>query len=224
MARKQSNKKGEETRLEVNVQIYIEEFLAWRKLEVTDYTITNFRNNLRRFFNQYENSIINNEKDLIIAVKSYLQPLSAGYFNKVLQALRQFFEYLREERVILKNPCKGISFKSYTPKIVNLSDDVIRQLIELPDRGAFAGLRDYALILTILDCGIRPKEAVQLKTKDVDFQNSQVIVREECSKTRTMRVLPLSVKPLQAIRRLLSVRPQEWKDTVPIFSTCSGTP
>lgn len=224
MAKRQSRKKDEGTKLEVNVQFYIEEFLAWRKLEVTEYTITNFRNNLRRFFNQYGNVVISNEKDLLMAVKSFLQPMKAGYFNKTLQALKQFFEYLKVECVISKNPCDGIGFKSYTPKIVNLDDDVIRQLIELPDKSTFAGTRDYALLLTLLDCGIRPNEAVQLRIKDVNFLNSQVIVREEYSKTRTMRVLPLSIKPLQAIRRLLAVRPQEWKETIPIFCTSSGTP
>ncbi|WP_312560643.1 tyrosine-type recombinase/integrase [Anaerospora sp.] len=224
MTRKENRKKDEEAKIEVNIDFYLEEFLAWRKLEVSEYTVINFRNNLRRFFRQYGNSIINNEKSLLFAVKSFLQPMKAGYFNKTLQSLKQFFEYLKTECVIAKNPCQGIGFKAYTPKIVNLADDVIRELIDLPDKSTFRGLRDYALILTLLDCGIRPNEAVQLNKKDINFLNSQIIVREEYSKTRTMRVLPLSIKSLQAIRRLLSVRPQEWKDSVPIFCTSSGTP
>ncbi len=71
MARKENRKKDEEAKIEVNIDFYLEEFLAWRKLEVSEYTVINFRNNLRRFFRQYGNSIINNQTNLNHSFKSF---------------------------------------------------------------------------------------------------------------------------------------------------------
>ena len=38
MTRKENRKKDEEAKIEVNIAFYIEEFLAWRKLEVSAYS------------------------------------------------------------------------------------------------------------------------------------------------------------------------------------------
>jgi len=44
------------------------------------------------------------------------------------------------------------------------------------------------------------------------------------AKTKVSRTLPVSPETAEAIRRLLSARHPAWKDTVPLFCTCEGTP
>ena len=55
---------------------------------------------------------------------------------------------------------------------------------------------------------------------DFSHEKKEVIIRAEIAKTRVSRVLPLSDPTVQAIQKLLTVRP--WKNA-PIFATETGT-
>jgi integrase len=56
-------------------------------------------------------------------------------------------------------------------------EDVIRALLDIPDKGTFAGLRDYVFMLVMLETGIRPMELLQIRLNDIDFVNQQITVR-----------------------------------------------
>lgn len=79
--------------------------------------------------------------------------------------------------------------------IVSVKDNVLKRLLELPDRRTFAGLSDYALILLTLDSSIRPSEALSLIPPDINFRAREVYVRAEVAKTRTRRIVPPNFKP-----------------------------
>ena len=64
--------------------------------------------------------------------------------------------------------------------------------------------RHMALILTHIYTGFRPGELVNLKIQDVDFDKSEIVVKD--TKTYHDRILPLHKKPAMAIRRYLSTR------------------
>ncbi|MDR3602559.1 MAG: tyrosine-type recombinase/integrase [Desulfosporosinus sp.] len=49
-----------------------------------------------------------------------------------------------------------------------LSDSDTRKMLKAPDRSMYSGLRDFCLIVLMLDCGIRIGEAVKLKVNDID--------------------------------------------------------
>jgi integrase len=94
----------------------------------------------------------------------------------------------------------------------------------LPNKKTFAGLRDYALILLILDTGIRPKEAFSLLVSDINLRNLNVVIRAENAKTRVSRTMPVMPATAQVIRDLIAARHPAWKDSVPVFCTADGTP
>jgi len=67
-----------------------------------------------------------------------------------------------------------------------------------------------ALMLFMLDTGIRPGEALQLMKSDFDFRSLEVTIRSEVSKTRQKRTLPISPEVSNIIQKLLAVRPSGW--------------
>ena len=201
----------------------IDDYLEGKRLAgVTQFTLDNQKSTLNRFFRDCAG--VDGQKQWEKAVCSYLLNKRNSYFNKELDTLRQFWDYCVEEQVISKNPCQGIHFRPHASRIVDHSQGTVRKLLKMPDRTTFAGLRDYTLMLLILDTGIRPQEALRLKVTDIRFQDKNVLVREEYAKTRKARYLPLSISTIHALKRLIESRHSAWKDECPVFCSFSGKP
>lgn len=200
----------------------VADFLNLKKAQgVTSFTHSSFKSNLNSFFTEYKGNI-RDTKQLRLGIGIFLKDKKAGYYNKQLQSLRQFFDFCITERIIKENPCEGYKFKRESTRVIEHDETVIKALLLLPDVTTFAGLRDYTFMLTMLDTGIRPNELLQIKIEDVDFNSSQITVREEYSKTRQPRILPLSLKVVQQIRKLVFSRHEDWDNNVPIFCSFSG--
>ncbi len=207
---------------DINPFSLVSEFMVFKRAQgVTNFTVSSYRSALSQFFTEYKGSITDVKK-LRQAVTIFLASKKAGYHNKLLQALRQFFDYCICERVIREHPCEGIKFKRESARVIQHNEDTIKALITLPDQSTFAGLRDYVFMLTMLDTGIRPNELLLLQITDIDFNNGQLIVREEYSKTRQMRTLPVSIQVSNLIKKLVSVRHEDWDILTPVFCSFSG--
>lgn len=143
-----------------------------------------------------------------------------AYYNKQLSILGQFFNHCIQLGEMGKNPCKGFKYRPEARRLVDHSEETIKKLLKLPNQKTFPGLRDYVLMLTILDTGIRPYEAQQLRINDI--QENTIRVRAEVSKTRTERYLPISKTTLQAIKKLISVRDESWDKNGVLFCGYGG--
>lgn len=60
-------------------------------------------------------------------------------------------------------------------RIVDIPEDLIRELFKLPDRKTYSGLPDYALFALFLHTGIRPSECFQLLPGDFNFKTRTLI-------------------------------------------------
>jgi len=165
---------------------------------------------LRLFLRDYLQGDIQNGKELDKAVLNFLSNKSNAYFNRSLLCLRQFFDYCLEEGKLKYNPCKakGFKYRKESKRIVNHPPEVITELLNLPDKETFTGLRNYTLMLLMLDTGIRPGEALQLRLSD--FRVNEIHVRQEIAKTKRERYLPISPVVSSAIRKFISVRHLLW--------------
>lgn len=152
------------------------------------------------------------------------QPVKPATYNLRLVYLKTFFTWCIKEEIFLENPLDGIKKRKDEGRVVNLDTDIIINLISLPDRKTYAGIRDYALILLTLDTGIRPKEAFSLLKEDINFRSLEVYIRSDIAKTRVSRTLPIMTVTAQAIRELIQTRHSAWKDRVPVFASTEGTP
>jgi len=141
-----------------------------------------------------------------------------------VRSLRAFASWLEAEGYTEDNIFKAIK----PPKIPQvlmqpLTEDEIRRILVIIPQDTAEGIRNYAIVLTFLDCGIRLSELINLKIPDIDFAAGQFKVR---SKGEKERIVPMGSATRRAIIRYMEhyrpqpVNPQE----VRLFLTVAGEP
>ncbi len=167
---------------------------------------------LRTFFRDYYNGEIEECKELNKAIQAFLLGKKDVYYNQSLRTLRLFFDFCVEEGVLAENPCKkqGYKYRKDKPRIIQLTPEAITTILKQPNRATFRGLRDYCIMLLMLDTGIRPGEALRLCL--TDYEGKTIHVRKEIAKTRVERYLPLSNTVSSMIQKLIKVRHTTWNN------------
>lgn len=105
--------------------------------------------------------------------------LSPRSINLRRQTLRALFAFLAAERMIEHNPAHDLPRQRETRRLPRaLSDQQVLALLAQPDRSCFTGLRDYTMILLILDTGLRLGELLALQLADLDFSRRAIRILE----------------------------------------------
>jgi site-specific recombinase XerD len=202
----------------------LERFLLWKKAQgLSEQTLEDYTNHVNLFLRRYpssKESYVNLERDTYLHLGQ--ENIKPATYNNRLVYLRTFFNWCVDKEVLPDNPLSKFKKRKAEGRIVNIEEDTLRALIQLPNRTTYAGLRDYALFLTFLDCGIRPKEAFTLTENDFNKLACEIRIEAAKAKTRMSRTLHLMPKTVAAIEELLSIRPDEWKGKAPIFCTNEG--
>lgn len=203
----------------------LEEFILFKKAEGrAPRTVEDYNYWLRAFFNTY-GSAWPDYNELRKAVRMYFKSLadrSAATFNINRAYLKHFFRWCISEGYLDGNPVDGIAKRKDEGIPRNIDEETVKKLLAAVDRTTYTGLRDYALILLQLDTGIRPGEALQLTEDCFDLARLEVFIPASVAKTRQERVVVISMETARAIKKLLAVRPREWKDNVPVFASQDG--
>jgi integrase/recombinase XerD len=121
-----------------------------------------------------------------------------------LAAIRKFFTFLEENRIISGNPAitvKGARREEKEPGIL-YKEQYKALLYEASDH-----VRDYAIIMTFLQTGTRLSELVNLHVDDVDFEHRILTVRQ--GKGKKDRHIPLVDEAVKALRNYLRYRNTE---------------
>jgi site-specific recombinase XerD len=204
---------------------YLSEFFTEKRVQgCRERTIQDYKLHLDLFFRTYQGDI-DNYHLLCNKVKEYFSTstIAPATFNIRRAYLKSFFSYLVNVGVLPKNPI-DFSKRKDEGKARNVSQEVLLELLKLPDKKTFAGLRDYCLILLTLDTGIRPQEALSLLPKDINLSGLEVTIRKEIAKTKTTRTVPISPLTATHIQKLLKVRLSTWHDNIPVFCSYEGKP
>ncbi|WP_346356284.1 site-specific integrase [Azotosporobacter soli] len=204
---------------EFDFALLAEEFILMREAEVSKFTVGSIRNTLKQFLAFCDGTVA--EKGLKLKVLQFLAGKGNEHYNKQLQAIRGFFRYCVEEGQLSDDPCISVKYKPHTSRIVQHNEEVIRRLLDAPNKATWAGLRDYTAMVLFLDTGVRPNELVQIKLGDFDFGNGYLYLRESITKTRQKRTVPLSPICVSSIKRLIHCRHKEW-DSEYVFCSWRG--
>lgn len=130
-------------------------FLFWKQAQgISKTTLQDYRLHVIRFFTRYPDCW--SDGDLKNSAIEYMaDDIKPATFNLRLIYLKVFFEWCVGEGKLSQNPLKGFKKRKAQPRIVEVPENTLQRLLELPNKKTFAGLRDYALLLFTLDTGTR---------------------------------------------------------------------
>lgn len=122
-----------------------------------------------------------------------------------LQTIRLFFDYLiSEERIPMSNPVTRISIRLPKPLPRHLKDDQVTTLLAV-----IRDLRDRAMFMLMLRCGLRVQEVADLTVDAVDWHRRQIFVSK--GKGSKDRVVYLSDDACSALLTYLEKRSAKGK-------------
>ena len=191
----------------------LEFFLFEKKAEGKSLrTNSDYKLHVSMFFKRFPDALRSGKELRTSILKYFSDDIKPATFNIRRAYLKAFFDFLVRENVIEKNP---VDFKKRKDegRARAIPLEVLKELLNAPDKKSYAGFRDYCLILFMLDTGIRPGEALKLKKEDFNLASFEVTIPEDVAKTRRKRTLPLSPVVAKEIKKLLFLQPLEWRDT-----------
>jgi site-specific recombinase XerD len=119
--------------------------------------------------------------------------LAGATIRRKLAALSSLFEYLCESNAVATNPVKGVKrprLHSQEGKTPAIGDHQARALLNAPDTTTLKGLRDRAILSTLLYHGLRRAELCALTVSDLQ-QRSGITHLCVCGKGDKLRYVPL---------------------------------
>lgn len=140
----------------------------------------------------------------VIAWRELLErrELSPPTIRRKLSALSYLFEYLCEKNAVAGNSVDGVKRPSVNSN-EGLSDAQARKLLEAPPEDTLKGIRDRAILATLLYHGMRREELCTLKVKDLQSRQGGVIHFKVKGKRGKIRFVPAHPQAQRLIENYL---------------------
>jgi integrase/recombinase XerD len=204
-----------------------------RRLSVN--TLADYANSFRRFqaFLRDDPDIRSIDAAKITRFMSSLGGLSDKTALNIHTALSSVWHWALDEKIVERNVVRDVAPPAPEIRAIEpFSRDDVKALLGALDRSApyvrpgkrecthatRQALRNRAMILLLLDCGLRASELVNLKIYHIDKRNRQVKVFGKGNKER---ILPYSPQTGQAIWRYLASRGEATLSEA-VFVSASG--
>ncbi len=168
---------------------YINEYLEFLKFQrnYSDNTILSYRNDLIKFMdylNEFKYDFKNLNKDIIRNYFIVLNDLSNKTFLRNITVLRNFYNYLVSNDVVLNNIFMSIRNRKSEKKLPTyLEYEDIVKLLEVASISKYKD-RDVLIIELLYATGVRVSELVNIKVRDIDFSLKSIRVMGKGSKER----------------------------------------
>ena len=210
---KKNNKDVQKIRKNENLVVYVDKFLYYEEviLGKSFNTIRGYRRDLLQFmeyleeyeeihnfeeiemmtfrsFIAYLNSPKRLEKDentKDMKKKAKLKPVSKRSINRKISALRTFFKYLQEIKVIETNKASYINvpkFEKELPNVINRDD--LNNLRHVINTEKITGIRDRLIIELLYSSGLRSIELINLSEFMIDIEEREIRVVGKGDKER----------------------------------------
>ena len=204
--------------------ILIESFLIDRRSQGLSPDTIEFYTKKLQYFQKYcERQALTQISQLTSDfIRKYLLELSEthnpGGMHACFRPLRTMLYWIEEEEIMpagWKNPIRRVKApKLPTDPIEPVQIEEIHQLLKTCQSN-YAGARDKAMMLGLLDTGARAREFLNINLEDVDMATGAVMIRQ--GKGRKPRMVFLGRKTIRAIRGYLRYRhdnyPALWVST-----------
>jgi integrase/recombinase XerD len=128
--------------------------------------------------------------------------LTGHTINCYLRAIRAFWGWLLAEEFIEINPFDKITIPKPPKKVIMpFSEEQIHALLNTIDIKSAIGFRDWTIVLTLLDTGIRVSELTDLKLDDANLEQRHLKIHGKGSKER---IVPIGVTVQKALAKYVN--------------------
>jgi site-specific recombinase XerD len=130
------------------------------------------------------------------------RPASTSTLHHYFAALRVFFNWCVAENFLVQSPLIKIKVSNPKPKVIQpYSSNEIAKILAVCDsdyqhNAKFLGSRNKAIVLMLLDTGLRVSEIGSVNVEDVDIDRGWVKVKGKCAKERVVRIGSTAQKAL----------------------------
>jgi integrase/recombinase XerD len=208
--RKNALNKSEIAIIKKETKSYVDTFQDAINLFVKDcelrnlrpYTIQYYLNEFKAFLNSLSEQGIDlailkpynvtdeHIKDNVILYMKNYKGNRVVSINTRLRALRSLFNYLHKQKYIPHNPMENVKMlKDRKSVIPTFSKEQLNKLFRQPDLTTFTGVRDYTIMLIMLETGIRVNELAGLSLNDIRWEDSLIVIRN--AKSYRERLVPI---------------------------------
>ena len=170
----------------------IDRFIEYLKYQrnYSDFTCNNYKKDL----NEYNSFILNNKinyksmgyneaKEYVIYLNKKNDAKST--ISRKLSSLRTFYKYLVLNNKVESNPFLLVSSpkkEKRIPKFINYNN--MEEILNVPNIKTKEGQRERVILEVLYASGVRVSELVNIKLKDIDFSNKNILILGKGSKER----------------------------------------
>lgn len=134
--------------------------------------------------------------------RDFRKPISVITINSYIRQLRVFFNWLDQDYKLKKNPMKKIRQLKVNRQAKDyINDEDFKKLVNHLDKSYFPEHRDFAMIMLMIDTGMRLGECSTLLMTDLHLASHKICLRAETTKGRKDRVVFFSPKTETVLRR-----------------------
>jgi len=209
---------------EFNLVQTIEQFIDDKRLQKRSKRTIKTYNNALTHFVKYcvANDLIGNEVDCVRDYVHFMTfekvkwddhptnisttvGVSARTVNNSIRFIRVFYNWAVSKRLINLNPANNVEIQTEEEETFEMfTDEEIEALLNSPKRRSYTGLRDYAMMILMVDTGLRIGEMTSLIRGDFDLNYRQIEVRAEIAKNRRSRIVPISRTTVEVLQELFA--------------------
>ncbi|MBG9733809.1 integrase [Paenibacillus alvei] len=151
----------------------------------------------------------------------YKKEVSAVTINNYTRNIKVFFNWLKQEGELLKNPVDEIKqIKTVRRQKRGLNKQEFRALVEQFDFTKYHGYRNKVIVMLLQDTGMRIGECLELNVDDLDFHHRMILLRK--TKGNTERYVYFSQVMAKELKLYLKHR-DRYTDSPLLFTTTRGT-
>ncbi len=174
--------------------------------KLSENTINSYIGDIKAFIcyveTEYSEAYTNAKKTHILTYLVDLQKKgkSSSTIARNISSLKNLYDYLREEKIIVENPTQNIHSPKQIRKIpIVLSEYEVVKLLNLPDINTFKGSRDSAILELLYSSGIKVTELINIRLKDIIFYASIIHINGNGD-----RVVPIGSIALESINNYIN--------------------
>ncbi len=148
--------------------------------------------------------------------------LSAKTVQCHVRTLKAFFSWLHREGYTDENKLQKLKLPKALKRIIEpLSNEEISRILAATNTRAPAAVRDYAVVVTLLDTGLRASELMNLKLQDAHVEQRYLKVMGKGNKER---LVPIGSHAQKALLRYIYHSRPESNHVNNLFLTLDGHP